>query len=709
MWRLALIAVVAVLMALPGMAAESGRSKAALIADQITYNGYYPVLTASGNVQIFFGTTILEATEIRYDSRANRIHATGPLRLRDGQRITIIADFADLSGDMQDGILANARMVLNKQLQLAAVEIRRRDGRYNELYTATASSCVVSETNPTPLWQIRARRIVHDEKARRLYFEGAQLRLGRLPVAYLPRLRVPAPSVRRASGFLVPEVTSSDKLGTGIAAPYFITLGDYADLTLTPRLYSSGSATLGIDFRKRFARAGIDFTGAVSHDARANNQLRGYTFTDGYWLLNNGMRAGLHLELTSDDTYLLDHGISNTIRLESNIGLSRFRRQQLFETSLRGFRSLSSTLSGDTIPHLLAEVDFRQRLGSEMAGGEAAFFLQGYGYQRNSGTNIIGRDGIRLSAGADWRRQWMTAGGSVYATTAELRADYYAIQQDTTYPAPVGRVTPTLAAEWRLPLSRQLDGTLEVIEPRIQLVWSDPGNTAVPDEDSRIVEFEASNLFALNHFTGIDRQERGLRANIGVSYMRRANSGWQLDLLAGNVVRLSDPGQFIAASGLSGTWSSLVLAGQISLPGRFRMMQRSVIGGGPGLIKNETWLAYRAKRFDITSSYLWLIKDAAGNPLTDYSEWVTDAGWKVSDNWRTGVNWRYDLITSSASAAGLLLTYRNDCIKVDLSLSRRFASSSNVSPSTSFGLKVSLDGFGNRGMKQQVNRKCGNI
>ena len=41
--------------------------------------------------------------------------------------------------------------------------------------------------------------------------------------------------------------------------------------------------------------------------------------------------------------------------------------------------------------------------------------------------------------------------------------------------------------------------------------------------------------------------------------------------------------------------------------------------------------------------------------------------------------------------------YRNECVNIDLSLSRRFTSSTNVEPSTDVGLTVSLNGFGQDG------------
>ena len=57
--------------------------------------------------------------------------------------------------------------------KIAATEIERTDGRYTQLYQGVASSCEVCADNPVPLWEIRARRVIHDQEERQLYFDGA--------------------------------------------------------------------------------------------------------------------------------------------------------------------------------------------------------------------------------------------------------------------------------------------------------------------------------------------------------------------------------------------------------------------------------------------------------------------------------------------------------------------------------------------------------
>ncbi|MFQ5438518.1 MAG: LPS-assembly protein LptD [Paracoccaceae bacterium] len=684
-----------------GVATAQEGDLASLSADRIVYTSGYRVLRASGHVVVLYRDLRLEAAALTYDQQNDRITAQGPLRLISGKNLTIIASFAELSGDMKSGVLKSARMVLNQQLQITALEMTRSEGKYNQLIRAAASSCTVSQAHPTPLWQIRARRIVHDEEKKRLYFEGAQLRIGNIPVAYVPRMRTPGPSVTRASGFLVPGLSNSSLLGASISAPYFITLGDYADLTLTPHVYSSGTTTLGLAFRKRFYNGRLDLTGAISNDTVSATARRGYLFGGGNWRIGNGFDADVRLELTSDDTYLLDHGISDATRLESHLGLGKTTRNTLLGADIRGYQSLSPAVAADEIPFLIGNAGIRRRWAPAGIGGRFGLALDIDSYRRASATDIVGRDTVRVSSVADWRREWIARSGLVFSTSTELHGD-------STFPGQITRAMPIAAAEFRLPMARTGARATHVIEPRLQLVWSPSSSIALPDEDSQIVEFEAANLFALSHFSGIDRIEQGLRANIGVTYSRRSVSGWNVDAVIGKVIRAGDPGQFSVASGLSGPSSSYVLGAQLALESRFRLIGSVVFDDALVLSKSETGLAFQNKTFDFSTGHLWLVAGAAGNSA-DRSEWTADAGVNLTQKWRGEASWRYDFITSSASEAALAFVYRNECIKVDLSLSRRFAASSNMGPSTSLGLMVSLEGFGSRATNDTYQRRCNDL
>ena len=204
---------------------------ASLVADQITVDPAGRV-TATGNVQVFYQGTVMTARAVSYDQNGDQLTITGPIEVNDGSGTALFANQAELDRDLRDGVLTSARMVLDQQLQIAAAEIARVDDRYTRLDRVVASSCEVCAANPVPLWEIRAARVIHDDVERQLYFSNAQIRISGVPIMFLPRLRLPDPTLKRASGFLIPQFKTSSDLGTGLKVPYFFAFGDHRDLAL---------------------------------------------------------------------------------------------------------------------------------------------------------------------------------------------------------------------------------------------------------------------------------------------------------------------------------------------------------------------------------------------------------------------------------------------------------------------------------------------
>ena len=211
-----------ILLAFPAAAQD----RATLIADTVSVLSG-SVLVARGHVEVYFQGQRLTASEIRYDRAADRLIVTGPIRIDDGKGSVFTAEQADLSADLTEGLLTSARLVLNRQLQLTAAELLRSDGgNLTSLRSVAASSCTICAGNPTPLWEIRASEVVHDAAAQQIYFSDATLRFAGVPVLYLPMLRVPDPTLTRATGFLIPRLRSTTALGTGFKLPYFIAIKD---------------------------------------------------------------------------------------------------------------------------------------------------------------------------------------------------------------------------------------------------------------------------------------------------------------------------------------------------------------------------------------------------------------------------------------------------------------------------------------------------
>ncbi|TAG24445.1 MAG: LPS-assembly protein LptD, partial [Rhodobacterales bacterium] len=372
MVRLLLAAILALCLSLPALAQD----QATLISDSIEITGDTRLI-AEGNVEVYFKGRRLAASRISYDQATDRLEITGPIVLtEDSGEVLILASQAELAADLSEGILTSARLVLNRQLQLAANKMTRVAGRTTTLETVAASSCKVCENNPTPLWEIRASRVVHDEVERQIYFDNAQFRLAGVPVFYIPRLRMPDPTLKRATGFLMPSIRTTSDLGTGIKLPYFIVLGQSADLTLTPYITARDSQTLDLRYRQAFATGLITLNGALTRDDLIPGKTRGYLFVDGAFRLPMNFGLTIKGQTVTDPAYLLDYGIANIDRLDSRIEASRTRRNEYISARVISFQTLRESEDNTTIPSIIADLTFHRRFSLGPLGGEGGLRFQ---------------------------------------------------------------------------------------------------------------------------------------------------------------------------------------------------------------------------------------------------------------------------------------------------------------------------------------------
>ena len=706
----------AVLGALPGMPLAEARAQSArpsaptgesktitLVADRVEVRG--TVLEASGTVDVFHGPVRLRATRIAYDSAAGTLEIEGPLTLSNADGTSVVyADAAALSEDLRAGILTSARVVFEDQLQIAASRIERVEGRYTRLEDTVASACRVCAARPVPLWQIRASQVIQDEVAQQIYFRNARLEVAGLPVFWLPRLRLPDPSLQRATGFLPPEFRSTDALGFGIKIPYFIRLGDHADLTVTPYLSTSETRTLELRYRQAYRTGRIEVNGAITSDDIRPDSLRGYLFAEGSFSLPRGYKLAFDLETVSDDGYLLDYGTSGKDRLDSAIEISRFNRDGFRFAALTVYQTLRDREVNETQPAIIADAAIARRFSPAGLGGIATARLDFHGHLRRSeqptdgpdaDTISDGRDISRLSASLDWRRDWVIGHGMLLGAQTAMAWSHTVVSEDAVYADTTSYLWGAAAVDLRWPLVRPTaGGGRMVLEPVFQLVWADDRTSGLPRDESRLLEFDPGNVLSLNRFPAGDAFEAGQRANIGVKLAYRDGADWGWDMSLARIWRSENLQQFSGSPALDTSRSNWLADARVTLPNRLEISNRALFDDDLRFNQNEVRFAWQSTDIALSGTYLWLKANPEESRLADVSELSLDAEYQINAQWAASLDYRFDFEADRAASARLGLGYKNECLEVDVSLSRRFTSSTSVQPTTDFGLELRLTGFG---------------
>ena len=292
-------------------------SQPALIqADEMNHNDALGVVTARGRVEISQGGRVLFADMVNYHQRTNTVSATGNVVLMEQSGDTIFADYMELTNDLREGVIRQIRILLSDNSQFAAVTARRTSGNRTTLSRAVYSPCKIcrEDTDATPLWQIKAERIIHDQTAREIRYKNASLEMFGIPVAYTPYFVHPDPTVDRKSGFLVPSFGSSGNVGGFLRLPYYWAIDNNRDATFSPIYTHDEGIVFSGEYRQHFDQGTFEISGSIAEadrrigDAIATtvreDEIRGHVFSAARIDIDDIWRAGYDLNRSSDRSYL---------------------------------------------------------------------------------------------------------------------------------------------------------------------------------------------------------------------------------------------------------------------------------------------------------------------------------------------------------------------------------------------------------------------
>ena len=606
----------------------------------------------------------------------------------DGQ--VLFSDYAELTEGLRDGVLKGMRAILAENGKLVANGARRTEGKINELSRAVYSTCDLCRTDPTkpPLWQLRAYSAVQDQEKKRIEYQDVVLDFAGVPVAYFPYFYHADPSVKRASGFLVPSVGHSKHIGQFATIPYYLVIDDHSDVLIRPTLGTEAGPNLNLNYRRRFNDGILNLNGDVGYD---QSRLQAAIFASGRFSYDETWRYGFDINRATSSNYLRDFRSQNQSSvLTSQLFVEGFGVGAYTRLDARAYQGLVDTIKQSRLPYVLPRYQYSFFGQPDALGGRFTLETQNFNVFREQGT-ITQRAAVSLG----WQRPFRGAFGEVYNLTLRTDAAGYVAHHLNQSPnfssvnsAETARAQPTVALEMRWPLLRDggASGT-QIIEPIVQLLagpnTGSSRNQRIPNEDSLDFEFTDSNLFALNRFSGIDRQEGGLRANVALHANWTFANGAILDGLVGQSFRAHRDDTFPVGSGLERKASDIVARATFSpvdwfdLTGRARFDNRNAkvkfADGVAGV--GRPWLR-------VTAGYLY----STVNPYALYDQATVPASYFTPRNEGTlGVSTaighyrlagyaRRDLNAPRMVSTGVRATYEDECFIFDLNFNRRYTS-----------------------------------
>ncbi len=662
----------------------------AVEADNLVFDADANTITALGNVRLSFNGYLASADRAVYDRNSGDLVLEGNAVVRDPEQVVYTGERIQVTGDFKEAFVRALEMQTPDGALITADAAEYRNNVEAILKNGTYAPCgyCVDEEGRKIGWRIKAASIILNQQQETLYLELPQLEVLGVPVASLPFLWMPDPTNPRATGFRFPRFDYSQDYGARVAVPYFLPAGENTDLWLTPMLMSRQAFMLDGEITHRFGpgstsvrAAGLyqidrsPFTGETG-----DRDWRGAIQTSGMFVPAENWRAGWSYLAFSDPGFIPDYKLDGFDTL-NDVYVQYLDAGTFFDARIQEFVALGNVTpalqdqQGRTLP--LIRLDSVLELGEDMGQIGVKANLIGvnrladhtasiggvpyvYGYQGNK---------VHAMIEADWSKQFVVPGGLVLTPYLGARLDG-ASYDGTSALLPAASslfgITPIAALDIRFPFIG-IDGASSsyLFEPIAQLSYRGSSTTlpGITNDNAQSFIFEDSNLFSFNRFTGSDRQETGLRANVGGQFMANFADGSWLRLIGGQSYQLAgvngfsifDHGQTGNSSGLENVSSFIVAGVQASFaPGMDIGGKVEFDPATASVIRGAVAAQLDVFEFTLDADYYYLAAQPARGTTTPTHTVSARLGIPLADYWRlsTGVDWNVEAGNWSEASLG---------------------------------------------------------
>ncbi len=277
------------------------------------------VTVVSGNVVLTHGDQWIGTDKLTYQHEQERFATDSEMRYQDhAMRLTAEKAEGDQKADTLnlDGVVYQ----FNKQAGNGTADHAVMIGAIGNLSDATYSTCPPNQRQ----WEFSASKIRINNDTATGVAKNATLKIGNIPVLWLPVVWFPTDN-RRRTGVLSPTIGRDDRNGLDIKLPVYLNLAPNYDATLTPRWLSKRGLMLDAEFRYLTANSRGIFTGTYLPNDDLTGQSRSFLSLAHVTTLSRHWYTSANLNHVSDVNYFSDFGdsIANTSisLINSNVGI----------------------------------------------------------------------------------------------------------------------------------------------------------------------------------------------------------------------------------------------------------------------------------------------------------------------------------------------------------------------------------------------------
>ena len=559
----------------------------------------------------------------------------------------------------------------------------------------TFTSCGFNDKCPP--WHIRSQKITHNQSKKQIIYDNAFLHVYNVPVLYFPKFFHPDPTVKIQSGILMPQINSSEILGSSIILPYFYVISDNKDMTITPTFFDSNINMLQTEYRQKNKSSsliadvahvrGYQSTlstkrNSISHlFARYNLDLNLPKFENSSLYLN--------VEKVTNDTYLkifetnlIDKELKPSPNsLTSSLRLNFNTDKSSFEAKISATENLSG-LNSDRYQYILPYYNFNNNLGNFDL---CSFNFSSTGFNNLQNTNsiqsVLNNDLNFLSNDFISNLGLVNNFGLYFKNLNSVGKNYSSYKNSLQ-----SEISSIYNFETSYPLIKLEDDYSNYLTPKLSLRF----NTGqMKDYSSVVRSINSDNIFSIDRLSiGGDSFEEGKSLTAGITFKKESiddiNKYFSYSLAS--VFRDKIQEKIPNTSGIDGKTSNLVGSAEYTLSDNYIFnYDFSLDNNYKNFEYNGITATYKNNNFMTRFNFIETNgKIGQSNSIENTTEMKF-----YEDNYFY-FNTRRNRETNLTEYYDLIYEYKNDCLAANIKYKKTYYQDRDLTPDEQIFFSITL-------------------
>ena len=557
--------------------------------------------------------------------------------------------------------------------------------------------CDYRKNDKCPPWSIRAKKMLHDNKTKTIYYDNALIKVYDIPIFYMPKLSHPDPTVDRRSGFLPPILSNTKNLGSSVSVPYFWAISPDKNFTVTNQLFVSENPLFLGEYHQAYKNASLlaDFGYTKGYKKNVGKKKTGEKshffskLVKNFSKVDSESTLSVSIQNVSNDKYLKLYKIDSklvdkeTDTLENSVNFIHEDEKTFFGLNLSVFETLNENYN-DKYEYILPELTLDKNLISDNRFGnlDLQSNYKVHNYDTNKYTNFFIND-------FDWNlKEIFYKSGLKSKFLFNFKNINYETRNVDLYKK---NTTTELYGAFgyfnEFDLERKTNFSQHKLKPKILFRYAPGGMRKLQNSDfSRL---NPDKAFSIDRINNINNFETGLSSTIGFDYKIKKDNK-EFDFSLAQIINEKENKKMSSLSSMDEKMSDVVGTANYSLSDNSKVYYNfSVDQNYNDFNYNEigTTLDLNPIKFDF--NYLQEQKH-----IGDQEYFQTKIDFFKNTDGVLSFETKRNLVTNSSEFYNLSYEYLNDCLRAGLVYRREFYTDSELEPENSLMFKITLVPFG---------------